>query len=107
MAVELELALAERCLKPCEELATEDAAEHLDREGEEVARGDPAQVIWSKATCSDNGVHMRMMLQALVPGMEHAEEADLRPEMSRVASDLLKSFGTGPKEQAVQDALVL
>jgi hypothetical protein len=38
--------------------------------------------------------------------MEHAEEADLCPEMPRVASDLLESFRAGAKEQAVQDALV-
>jgi hypothetical protein len=107
MSVELELAFAERCLQPCEELAAEDAAEHLDREEEGAARRDPAQVIWSQATCSDDAVHMRMMLQPLVPGMEHAEEADLRTEVPRVASDLLESFGAGAKEQAVQDALVL
>ena len=34
MTVELELAFAERCLQPCEELAAEDAAEHLDGEEE-------------------------------------------------------------------------
>jgi len=64
-------------------------------------------VIWSKATCSDDAVHMRMMLQPLVPGMKHAEESNLRTEVSWVASDLLESFGAGAEEQAVQDALVL
>jgi hypothetical protein len=29
-----------------------------------------------------------MMLQSLIPGMKHAEEADLGTEMTRVASDL-------------------
>src|SRR5580704_7239248 len=87
MSVELELAFAERCLQPCEELAAEDAAEHLDREEEGAARRDPAQVILSKATCSDDAVHMRMMLQPLVPGMEHAEEADLRTEVPRAGRE--------------------
>lgn len=50
---------------------------------------------------------MRMMLQPLVPGMKHAEESNLRTEVSWVASDLLESFGAGAEEQAVQDALVL
>jgi hypothetical protein len=31
---------------------------------------------------------MRVMLQSLVPGMKHAEEADLGAEMTRVAGDL-------------------
>jgi hypothetical protein len=35
---------------------------------------------------------MGMKLEFLVPGVEHAEEADLGPEMSGVASDLEKSF---------------
>jgi hypothetical protein len=29
-----------------------------------------------------------MMLEPLVPGMEHAEEADLRAEVAGIASDL-------------------
>lgn len=61
MTVELELAFAERCLQPCEELAAEDAAEHLDGEEEGAARRDPAQVILSEATCSNDAVNMRMM----------------------------------------------
>ena len=65
------------------------------------------RMIRSEAASSDHAVNMRMMLQPLVPGMEHAEEADLRTEVPRVASDLLESFGTGAKQQAVQDALVL
>ena len=63
--------------------------------------------IWSKATCGNDTVNMRMMLQPLVPGMKHAEEADLRTEVPRVASNLLESFGTGAEDQAIQDALVL
>jgi hypothetical protein len=64
MAMELELAFAERSLQPCEELAAEDAAEHLDREEEGAARCDPAQVIWSNATCSDDAVNMRIPIEA-------------------------------------------
>ena len=45
MTVELELAFAERCLQPCDELAAEDAAEHLDGKEEGAARRDPARVI--------------------------------------------------------------
>ena len=38
---------------------------------------------------------MRMMFEFLIPGMQHAEEADLRAEMFRIASDFEESFGTG------------
>src|ERR1700694_829766 len=50
---------------------------------------------------------MRMMLQSLIPGMEHAEEADLCAEVTRIASDLEQGCGAGLKEQVVEAALVL
>jgi len=79
VAVELQLAFAERSLKPGEELAPEDTAEHLDRKEERTARRDPAGMIRCKAAGGDDAVNVRMMLQALVPGVEHAEEADPAP----------------------------
>ena len=48
-----------------------------------------------------------MMLQALVPGMEHAEEADLRTEVSRITCDLKQRGGTGTEQQAIDQPLVL
>ncbi len=50
---------------------------------------------------------MRMMLQALVPGMEHAEEADLRAQVPRIACDLQERGGACPEQQAVDHLLVL
>jgi hypothetical protein len=64
-------------------------------------------MVRSKAAGSDHAVDMWMVLQALVPGMEHAEETDLCAEVSWVTSDLLESFSAGAEEKAVQDALVL
>ena len=48
-----------------------------------------------------------MMLQSLIPGMEHAEEADLGTEVSRIAGDLKQCGGTGTEQQAIDQALVL
>ena len=39
--------------------------------------------------------------------MQHAEEADLRTEVSRIASDFEKGFRTGAKQEIVDDLLVL
>jgi hypothetical protein len=64
-------------------------------------------MVRSKTAGSGNAVNMRMMLQPLVPGMEHAEEADLCAEVARMASDLEQRCGTGMKKQVVDDALVL
>jgi hypothetical protein len=40
---------------------------------------------------------MRMMLQSLVPGMEHAEEDNLHAEVTRIAGDLKQGLSTGVK----------
>ena len=50
---------------------------------------------------------MGMKSEFLVPGMEHAEEADVGSEMSGVAGDFQKSFCTGTEQQTIDDFLVL
>ena len=107
VAVDLELAFLERGLESGDELAAEDASEHLDREEEGATGGDPTGVIGSEAASSDDAVDMRVVLQPLVPGMEHAEEADLGAEMPRIASDLQQRGGTGAEQQAIDQPLVL
>src|SRR5271157_223695 len=48
-----------------------------------------------------------MKLQTLVPGVEHAEEANLSSKMPGIASDLQQGLSTGMKEQVVNQPLVL
>jgi hypothetical protein len=50
---------------------------------------------------------MRMVLQFLIPGVQRAEEADLRPEVSLAASHRQQGLGAGPKQQSVDLALIL
>lgn len=52
-------------------------------------------------------MNMGMKLQALIPAMEHAEEADLGTEMSWIASDFKQGLSAGVKEQVVDEPLVL
>src|SRR5271157_289080 len=52
-------------------------------------------------------MQMRMMLEFLTPGMEHAEEADFGAEMAGIASDFEQRFSTGPEQEIVDDLLVL
>ena len=40
-------------------------------------------------------------------GMQHTEEANLCTEVSRMASDFEKGFGTGAEQKIVEDLLVL
>ena len=107
VAIELKLVLVKGGLESGDELATKDPAEHLDWQKEAVTRWDPPHVIGSEAARGSHAVDMGMMLQPLVPGVEHAEEADFRAEVAGIASDLQQACGTGLEEQVVDDALVL
>ena len=84
-------------LEPSDELPAKYAPEHVDGEKEARARPNPACAIEGESAGGDDAVDMRMKLEFLIPCVEHAEEADLGPEMSGVASDLEKSFCSGTK----------
>ena len=58
------------------------------------------QRAWSGARppAATHAVNMRMMLQSLIPGMEHAEEADLGSQVTGIAGDLQQSFGAGVEQ---------
>ena len=64
-------------------------------------------MIRSETAGSNNAMDMGMKLQALIPGMEHTEETDLRAKMPGIAGDLKQRLGTGMKEQAVDELFVL
>ncbi len=106
-AVELEFPSLEGVAQSGDELAAEDAAEHTDGQEEGTPGGDPAGVIRSEAAGGNDAVDMRMKLQALIPTVEHAEEADLGAEVSPIAGDLQQGLGAGVKEQVVDEPLVL
>jgi hypothetical protein len=50
---------------------------------------------------------MRVKAELLIPGVQHAEEADLGAQMPGVASDIQKSFRAGTKQKIVDDLPVL
>ena len=54
-----------------------------------------------------DAMRVRVMFELLIPGVEHTEEADLRAEMLRIASDFEEGFGAGLQQEMVQDFLVL
>jgi hypothetical protein len=94
-------------LESGDELAAKHTSEYLDGEEEVRTGSDPAGVIEGEPTGGDDTVDMGMNLEFLVPGVEHAEEADLGPEMFGVASDLEKSFCAGTKQQTIDQFFVL
>jgi hypothetical protein len=64
-------------------------------------------VIRSETAGGEHAVDVRMMLQSLVPGVQHAEEANLGTEMPGIVGDLKQGLSTGMKEQVVNQPLVL
>src|SRR5271169_4172416 len=63
-------------------------------------------VIGGESAGRNHAMDMRVKLELLVPGVQHAEEADLRTEMSGIAGDFQKCFGTGPEQQTIDDLCV-
>jgi hypothetical protein len=67
----------------------------------------PAGVIAGESAGGNDTVDMGMKLELLVPGVKHAEEADLSSEMGGIVRDLRQGFGAGPEQQTVDDLLIL
>ena len=105
--VEAQLAMGEGVFESSDKLAAEDTTQHLDGEEETIARGDPALVIGREAAGRNHAMDMGMVLQLLIPTMEHAEETDFRTQVSGIARHFEQRFGTGPEQQTVDDFLVL
>ena len=64
-------------------------------------------MIRSETAGGNHAVDMGMMLQSLVPGMEHTEETDLGSQMPGIASDLQQGCSTGVKQQVVDQPFIL
>jgi len=48
-----------------------------------------------------------MVQQALAPGVQHRQEADLRPQATRIGGEFLQRLGPRAEQQAVEHSLVL
>ena len=64
-------------------------------------------MIRSETAGGKHAVDMGMMLQSLVPSVEHAEEADLGSKVPWIAGDFQQSCSTGAKEQVVDQPFIL
>ena len=66
----------------------------------------PDPVVRSKSSSGDDAVHVDMVVQFLVPGMEHLDDPWLCPEVFFVGRQFQKRFGTALMEQTVKAFLV-
>src|SRR5208282_564722 len=107
IAGEVQLVTLKGGLESGDELAAEHTAEHLDGKKKTRTRTNPAGVIERESTGGNNAVNMGMKLELLVPGMKHAEEADLGAKMSGAASHFEKRFCAGTKQQTIDQFFVV
>ena len=68
---------------------------------------DPSGVIRRHPSSSQDTVSVRVKLQTLIPGVQDAEEADLRAQMMWIAGHLQERLCTGVKQQVEDHLLVL
>jgi len=107
IAIKAKLALIEAALQSVDKLASKDVSEYRDGKKEARLRWNPTGVIEGQSAGGHHTMGMRVMLEFLIPGVEHSEEADLGAEMFGVASDFEKCVGAGLQQEAVQELLVL
>ncbi len=96
-SVKAELMFGMELPEPIDELAPKHFTERPDRQEELWLRSDPLRVIGSKTAGGYHTVHMRMMLELLIPGVKDAAEADFRAKPLRVAGDLKQRLGARPE----------
>src|SRR5512142_911730 len=104
---QVQLSAFEGRLQASDELTTKHAPQYREGKEEAWVGSNPVGVIAGESARGNDTVDMGMKLEFLVPGVEHAEEADLRSEMGRVACDFQQSFGAGSEQQTIDEFLVL
>src|SRR5271169_5799871 len=107
IAVEAELSFAAGALQRSHELTAKNSAQHLAGEKERVAGVDPMGVIQRESTGGEHAMDMGMMLEPLIPGVQHAEETDLGAHVSGIARNFEQGCGASAEQQVVDDLLVL
>jgi hypothetical protein len=80
------------------ELASEHAAENLDRRKERIAWAYPAAVIRRQSARRNGAVYVRVQQQVLSPGMQNADNTDFRTQVFWIGSHRQQCFCTGSEQ---------
>ena len=86
-------------------LALELIPEYRDRD-EEVLFGPSDLPVLCQASAGDDTMHVHMVIQFLVPGVEYLDDAGNGAEVSWVSRKFQECFGTASMEKVVQKLLV-
>src|SRR3979411_2058051 len=104
---QVQLTTFEGRLQAGDELAAEHAPQNRDGKEEAGVGSNPAGVIAAESAGGNDAVDMGMKLEFLIPGVQHAEEADLGSEMGGVRRHFQERLRAGAKQQTIDDLLVL
>src|SRR6266436_8870558 len=104
---ELQLTDVEGLLQILQEQSAEQPGEHPYRKEKVAAAGDPPSTIRRNPAARDDTMQMRMEKQVLSPTVKYSEKADLCAQMFGIGSNGGQGLGSGSKENAVDEILVL
>jgi hypothetical protein len=68
---------------------------------------DPLLAVGRDTSGRNDTVEVRMSQQVLSPGMQDRKEANVCPEVARIAGHLEQGLGTGAEQEVIEDLLVL
>ena len=105
-ARKVQVALCKGVTQTGDEFPAKDLAQYLHGEKEGRTRVDPPRSVWGQSAGGHDTVDMRMMLEALPPGVQDHEPANGGTQAPRVRGHLQKRGRGGAEEQVVHDALI-
>ena len=101
------LVLPVSAFQPRHELSTKYAAQYPDWQEEAIGRANPLVVIRRESPAGHDAVNVGMRLQRLPPGMQDAQESDLRAEVFRIGGDFQQGRCAGVEQELEEHFLVL
>ena len=92
--------------RPATTFPAKDLSQHLHRQKEVRSCVDPPRASGRQAARGHDTVDVRMMLQALSPGVEDHQATNRRAQAFWVGRDLQQRRRRGPKQEVIDDALI-
>ena len=104
---ELQLAGIVSCHETFEEQTPEQAREHPNRQEEVWTASHPAHAVGGDTSARYNAVDVRVVIEALSPGMQDSGEADIGAEVLWIGGDRRERLSRGREQQSVDLGLIL
>ena len=104
---ELQISGVEGLAEIIEKQSTKQTRQHENGQKERAPAGNPSRAIHGNAPTRNHAVQMRMVKKSLAPSVEYREESDLSAKMLGVSRNGAQRLARGPKQNVVDDLLVL